>query len=76
MYSSDGISWQQTTTGASFSQAGYGVAYGDGKWVAVGYSPEDVYGSILHSEDGISWQQTTEGEGDFIGYGNGVAFKS
>jgi len=47
--SSDGLSW--TETAAIGSHWLYGVAFGDGKFVAVGQS-----GKILVSPDGVVWQ--------------------
>ena len=76
LYSSDGTNWQPSTTGASFSISGWGVAYGNNRWVAVGSNGGGAggdYGNILYSSDGISWKQTEEGA-SFATFGYGVAY--
>ena len=75
MYSTDGISWQESTEG-DFSNYGNGVAYGtsDGTnplWVAVG-NDKSTSGNIMYSADGKEWQESTGG--GFSNYGNGVAY--
>ena len=67
-YSTDGITWTQTTLPTSIRW--WSVTYGDGKFVAVAYS-----GSIAaYSTDGITWTQTTLPTSAYLGsvtYGNG-----
>ena len=69
-YSSDGITWTGVTGTSVFSTAGYSVAYGGGKWVAVGQGTN----TIAYSTDGISW--TGIGTSIFSSGGLGVAYSS
>ena len=67
MYSSDGQSWTETSTGDSFFNFGRSVAYGTCNgiplWVAVG---DDQFNSpkisIMYSSDGQSWTKTSTGD--------------
>ncbi|MDR0550480.1 MAG: hypothetical protein LBG72_00510, partial [Spirochaetaceae bacterium] len=80
-YSENGMSWQTATiTGSGFfdtDQNIRGVAYGGGKWVAVGPT-----GQIAYSENGTSWEVVDDSTFndssviDLFGVGliNGVAY--
>lgn len=82
LYSNDGISWYTATMtdgtsifyGVSTVDGGKGIAYGNGRWVAVGHSDTDE-GNILYSDNGISWQRAemNNGTSPFI---NGVGDSS
>lgn len=68
-YSTDGITWQQTTPVDSTHQI-FALAYGNDKFVAC-YSGSDV---AAYSTDGITWHQTTlpvSSNWRAIAYGNG-----
>jgi hypothetical protein len=71
-YSSDGITWTGTTGTSIFNIDGKGVAYGNGRWVAVGYGFSTV---IAYSSDGITWTGTT-GTSIFSDWGYGVAYSN
>jgi hypothetical protein len=51
-------------TGTNFVVSGTGVAYGNGRWVAVGYNGS-FNATILTSTDGISWTNVTTINGTF-----------
>ena len=72
LYSTNGTSWN-TTSGTNFGYSGNGIAYGNGRWVAVGIGISSGGGNtILTSTDGINWTTTT---GTLFGYsGNGIAY--
>ena len=74
-YSSDGITWTASTSGTSFFTSCAYVAYGNGKFVAVGYGP--TY-AIIYSTDGINW--TGGGNISIFGsagnYGNFVVYRN
>ena len=75
-WSTDGQSWFDASSGGFRNYTGNGVAYGNGKWVAVGYgsTPES---SIQWSSDGQVWQDATSGgfNGVYSGKtGYGVAY--
>ena len=82
MHSADGKVWEVSSDkGASFSggdSGGSGVAYGNGRWVAVGYDlPNRGYGSIMHSADGKVWTESSSDGASFSGAaseGSGVAY--
>ena len=63
LYSTDGITWQKTTT--ETSQCWQSVCYGNGKFVAVGYKYDDSNQKSLpsniaaYSLDGITWAEVT-----------------
>jgi hypothetical protein len=68
-YSSDGISWNNVAGTTFGTESIYGVAYGDGKYVAVGGGGYDgivdgefVYkdGKIAYSSNGSSWTAVTD----------------
>lgn len=59
--SSDGTHWEQASdTGRPFSEL-QGVAWGGGRFVAVGYS----LNAVLHSPDGQHWQKTSGASAPF-----------
>ena len=60
-YSSDGITWKETTVGSVGAQWN-SVCYGNGKFVAVGYRNIDpTFGVFAYSSDGITWTQSDIG---------------
>lgn len=68
-YSTDGITWQQTTPVNSTNQI-FALAYGNGKFVAC-YAGSNV---AAYSTDGITWHQITlpmSSDWRGIAYGNG-----
>jgi hypothetical protein len=79
MYSYDGISWQSSKIGVSFTVEGREAAYGtyngtDPLWVAVGENEnESNYRNIIYSENGIVWKESLSGA-SFTDYGRGVAY--
>jgi hypothetical protein len=67
MWSRDGATWSNSVySGASgtvnpfLGSNGYarGITYGNGKWVTVGYQPENYNWSIINSTDGSNWNAT------------------
>lgn len=56
VYSEDGINWIETTL--PYSYWWRSVAYGDGKFVAVGSIPGGGIDKAIYSEDGINWVET------------------
>ena len=80
MHSVNGIIWNDSVGGNTFSSTGLGIAYGtsgDGTsmWVAVGESlPGGTsHGNVLYSYDGISWSDSVGGT-SFSNRGEGVAY--
>jgi hypothetical protein len=80
LYSLDGRVWQESSEdGASFSKNGWGVAYGNNRWVAVG---DDLpggssWGNIMWSDNGTCWVETNRGhsfqiEGKGVDYGGNL----
>jgi len=73
----DGVSWSYVTTNFEGS-IGYGVAYGNNMWVAVGVATTSSNNTILTSTNGDDWNPTNDG--GFDGYygspgtGHGVAY--
>jgi predicted acyltransferase (DUF342 family) len=65
-YSTNGTTWTNGTHIFTGGQ-GWGVAYGNGLWVAVGGSSTKT----AYSTNGINW---TNGSNPFSGYGFGVAY--
>ena len=66
-YSSDAITW--TNVGAD-TGTWYGVTYGNGKFVAVGY----INTQVMYSSDGINWTGASAASADYwqsVTYGNG-----
>ena len=63
LYSTDGITWQKTTT--ETSQCWQSVCYGNGKFVAIGYKYDNSNNKSLpsniaaYSLDGITWAEVT-----------------
>jgi hypothetical protein len=73
-YSENGETWT-VVMDASFGRIN-DVAYGDGKWVAVGFCPSDdfidSYSSIVYSENHCkTWNRAQGGYPDIIAYNNG-----
>jgi hypothetical protein len=66
--STDGITWTGRTGTTIFNSSSYGVAYGNGLWVAVGEGTN----SIATSNDGIVW--TGRGKTVITSRGYGVAY--
>ena len=63
-----GTTWTQRTSGTGNELEG--VAYGNGRFVAVGNG-----GTILTSPDGVNWTRRTSGTRSWLGgvtYGNGT----
>ena len=59
-YSTDGITWTETTLCAP--DRWYSVIYGNGRFVAVGYtyfSSTEYYPTINYSDDGINWNEVS-----------------
>lgn len=58
MYSTDAVTWTETTSGIPSSGSYYGLAYGNGTLVAV-----DIGGGVIYStDDGLNWTSTTPPE--------------
>lgn len=75
--SPDGKTWTQATNVPTWDITLYDVAYGNGKWFAVGVNQDTQTAAILESNDGISWNLSANipagtGSADNIAYGNGV----
>ena len=72
-YSIDGSNWSFVQTGG-FATTGHGVAYGNGKWVAVGdvVTNGDPKNTIQYSIDGSNWNSANSG--GFAYYGYSIAF--
>lgn len=70
--SADGRTWEQTATTPG---ALYAVAWGDGRWVAVGSGPgqDNTGGAALTSTDGRTWSQPASlpFAAQDVAYGNG-----
>lgn len=68
-FSSDGINWNFANSGG-FEVAGYGIAYGNNVWVAVGEN-SNIGGSntIKYSGNGADWSNATDGHFYYAGYG-------
>ena len=70
-YSDDGITWTATANSTSiFTTTAYGVAWGGGKFVAVGSGTN----TIAYSTDGITWSGTTNGNSVISSLGYSVAY--
>jgi hypothetical protein len=76
-YSTDGVSWTavaDTTFNGSWGNAINGVAYGGGKWIAVGNTKNSAFGEIrsnmAYSDDGITW---TVADSTFNGYSSNIS---
>jgi hypothetical protein len=70
LYSYDGINWTNipsTTAGTGITTIGYGIAYGNGLWVALGSGTN----TLATSPDGINW---TPRGAIFSGIGYGAAY--
>jgi len=75
-YSSNGSDWYQANYGgfnviSVYGNIGYGVAYGNGLWVAVGGGTSPI-NTIQYSPNGSNW--STIVTGGFNTYGRGVAY--
>lgn len=68
LVSPNGYSWTAAATGG-FVQEGKSVAYGNGRWVAVGYTTGP--GTIQTSTDGFNWSAAT---GPFVSGADDVAY--
>ena len=68
IYSTNCSTWTACTFTTTLTGAPNGVAYGNGKWVAVGSGTN----TVAYSNDGISW--TGIGLSMFSTVGNGVAY--
>jgi hypothetical protein len=67
-FSSDGISWSFANSGG-FEVAGYGVAYGNNRWVAVGEnSNSGGSNTIKYSLNGADWFDANNGHFYYAGY--------
>jgi hypothetical protein len=70
-YSDDGITWTATANSTSiFTTTAYGVAWGGGKFVAVGQGTN----TIAYSTDGITWSGSTNGNSVISTLGYNVAY--
>ncbi len=67
----NGYQWTEANTGG-FALGGRSVAYGGGKWVAVGYT--GGAGSIQYSTDGLTWTAATNPFLTVTGGGEDVAY--
>lgn len=75
MYSTDGINWIVVSLPDSFqSYEFYGIAYGKGRFIAVGYPSSDI-GTVMTSTDGIVWEKLImpyAGKWSTIAYADGM----
>jgi hypothetical protein len=73
--SRNGYNWTNAATGG-FSVGGRDVAYGDGKWVAVGSNNPAAFGAtMLYSSDGLNWSDCIGQVFPAIGgFGEAVAY--
>ena len=75
MYSTDGYNWN-AGSGIATGTVLNDLAYGNGRWVAVGSNPSGIP-NIYSSADGITWSggtNTFTPAGPSLGYGLGVAY--
>src|ERR1035438_6307717 len=70
--SPDGVAWKSRNSGITNGGL-YGIASGNGLFVAVGFSWDDNYGVILTSQDGIVWTSRPLGVTNVNGF-NGSVF--
>lgn len=68
----DGITWSNAGITGDFNGIGEGVAYGNGKWVAVGSNFPQDSNTIKVSTDGLTWTNATGTL--FTSSGNSVAY--
>jgi hypothetical protein len=66
LQSSNGSQWVETSNNNYFTNGGYGVAYGNYRWVAVG--EDSNLNTIVYSDDGTFWNAASGGF-TFAGYG-------
>jgi hypothetical protein len=70
LFSPDGVNWTTATVSSSDFYGGlFGVAYGGGNFMAVGFD-----GYNYHSSDGQNWTEGINFAGGGIGDANGVAY--
>jgi hypothetical protein len=70
----NGYNWTNAASGG-FSAQAFDVAYGDGKWVAVGSNnPMAAGGSIQYSTDGLVWTSGTGQIFPFNGFGQAIGY--
>ena len=68
-YSMNGLNWSNANTG--FYSVGYGIAYGNGLWIALGdtaYPGGNNLETIQWSTDGSNWNNITAGGFRYSGY--------
>ena len=71
----NGQSWSNTSASSNlFSTTGYGVAYGNSKWVVVGEDPNSNNTILYSTDDGSNWNTVTSN--GFTGSGYGVTFNT
>ena len=75
MTSVDGVSWGAIPTGGFPGLVGYGVGYGNNRWIAVGHGGGNTNSTIMTSLDGLSWNAISSG-GFSGGIGYGVCYNS
>ena len=63
-YSTDGVTWQSSTSGLSTSNGLYGIAFGNGRFTIV--SRAGGGNQAFYSSDGINW--TANADADLAGY--------
>jgi hypothetical protein len=76
-YSDDGVTWTLAENGGLGNYTIYGISYGDGCFVAVGYNDHQKNGIIGYSDNGETWTLVEDGSLDIqsfycITYGNGM----
>lgn len=76
-HSDDGITWTLAENGGLGDYSFYGISYGNGRFVVVGYNRDQGNGIIGYSDDGETWTLAEDGSLDIeifycIGYGNGM----
>jgi len=68
----DGLNWAGANA-EGIEVGGYNVAYGNGKWVAVGWTNGDSTSTIQTSTDGLNWTSVSSNS---FSIGFGVAYNS
>ena len=75
MYSTDGINWIAVTPPDAFkTYEFYGIAYGKGRFIAVGYPSSDI-SEVMTSTDGIVWEPLVmpyAGKWRTVAYADGI----
>ncbi len=61
-YSTDGITWTETTDGAAFSPRSNfpATSFDDKLWVIGGWNGSAVFNDVWYSTDGITWSKSTD----------------